>query len=174
MNTARAILVVGATLALQTTLARFLPSGMDAVDLVLVGVVYVALTSGAVTGLVTGAVAGLAQDALATTSGVMGVGGVANTLVGYVAGRIGTQLIVAAALPRFVVFFGATVLRAVVFIGLSRVLGLGQFSAPYVAVAEQAASNAVLGVVAFQVVELLPGALERRRMARSRQRRQRR
>jgi rod shape-determining protein MreD len=162
-------LVVGATLALQTTLARFLPSGMGAVDLVLVGVVYVALTSGSVTGLVAGTVAGLAQDALA--SGVVGIGGLAKTIVGFAAGRIGTQLIVSAALPRFVVFFGATVVHAIVFIGLYRVLDLRQFDAPFVSVVEQAASNAVLGVLAFQVVELLPGALERRRMARSRLRR---
>ena len=41
-------------LALQTTLARFLVRGTVAVDLVLVVVVYVALTSGPVTGLLTG------------------------------------------------------------------------------------------------------------------------
>src|SRR6185503_16444077 len=45
------ILAVGAALALQTTLARFLVRGTAAVDLVLVAVVYVALTSGPVTGL---------------------------------------------------------------------------------------------------------------------------
>ena len=169
MNPARAILVVVGTLALQTTLARFLPSGMAAVDLVLVGVVYIALTSGPVTGLLAGTLAGLAQDAL--SSGTIGIGGLAKTLVGYAAGRVGTQLIVAAALPRFVVFFGGTVLHQIVFIGLYRLLDLRQFASPVVTVMEQSASNAVLGVAVFQVVELLPGALERRRMAKTRLRR---
>ncbi len=169
MNQARAILVVVVTLALQTTLARFLPSGMTAVDLVLVGVVYIALTSGPVTGLLAGTIAGLAQDAL--SSGVIGIGGLAKTLVGYAAGRVGTQLIVAAAIPRFVVFFGGTVVHQIVFIGLYRLLDLRQFNAPYAMVLEEAAANAVLGVAVFQAVELLPGALERRRSARSRTRR---
>ena len=39
------------------------------------------------------------------------------------------------------------------------------------AVAGQAAANSVVGVVAFQVVEMLPGAVERRRAARTRLRR---
>ncbi|OFW30473.1 MAG: rod shape-determining protein MreD [Acidobacteria bacterium RIFCSPLOWO2_12_FULL_65_11] len=169
MNAARVFLVVAATLALQTTLARFLPTGMDAVDLVLVGVVYIALTSGPVTGLVTGTCAGLAQDALA--SGVLGIGGLAKTIVGFAAGRVGTQLIVTATLPRFVVFFGATVVHAVVFIGLYMLLDLRQFPAPFVTVVEQAAGNAILGVLVFQVVELLPGALERRRAAKTWRRR---
>jgi hypothetical protein len=75
-----------------------------AVDLVLVVVVYVALTSGPATGLLSGTFAGLAQDAL--SSSVIGIGGLAKTLVGFLAGIIGTQFIVTASLPRFVVFFG--------------------------------------------------------------------
>jgi hypothetical protein len=39
------------------------------------------------------------------------------------------------------------------------------------AVAGQALGNAIVGVVAFQVVELLPGAMERRRAMRGRLRR---
>ena len=68
-------------------------------------------------------------------------------------------------LPRFVVFFGATVLHAVVFIGLVRAArACGSSASPYGAVAGQALGNAVVGVVAFQLAELLPGAVERRRM----------
>ena len=169
MRAGKAVAVLTVTLALQTTLSRVLPSGLPALDLVLVAVVYVALTSGPVTGLLAGTFAGLAQDAL--SSGTVGIGGLAKTIVGYLAGRVGTQLIVAAAFPRFVVFVGATLLHALVFIGLYRVLDLRDFPSPYVGVAEQAASNAVVGVMAFQVVEFLPGALERRRMAKSRLRR---
>lgn len=158
------ILATALALALQTSLA-----GTNAVDFVLVVVVYVALTYGPVTGLLTGTFAGLVQDALA--SGVIGIGGLAKTIVGFLAGVIGTQFIVAQSLPRFVVFFGATILHAVVFYGLYMVLNLRQFGSAYAAIAGQALSNALVGVVAFQLVELLPGAVERRRAARHRIRR---
>jgi rod shape-determining protein MreD len=169
VRAAGVILAVVAALALQTTLARFLVRGAAALDLVLVVVVYVALTSGSSTGLMTGAFAGLVQDAL--SYGVIGIGGLAKTIVGFLAGIVGTQFIVANSLPRFVVFFGATVLHAVVFMGLYGLLDLRHFGTPYAAVAAQATANAVVGVVAFQLVELLPGAVERRRAAKSRLRR---
>jgi rod shape-determining protein MreD len=158
------VLATALALALQTTLA-----GTDAVDFVLVVVVYVALTSGPVTGLLTGTFAGLVQDALA--SGVIGIGGLAKTIVGFLAGVIGTQFIVAQPVPRFVVFFGATLLHAVVFYGLYLVLNLRQFGSAYATIAGQALGNALVGVVAFQLVELLPGVVERRRAAKHRIRR---
>ena len=162
-------LAVALAVALQTTLARFVIRGLVAVDLLLVAVVYVALTSGPVTGLLTGTFAGLVQDAL--TTGVVGIGGLAKTVVGFLAGIIGTQFIVTQPLPRFVVFFGATVLHAIIYIGLYVLLDLRHFGTPVAAVAGQATGNAVVGVVAFQLVELLPGAVERRRAARTRLRR---
>ncbi|MBI3400431.1 MAG: rod shape-determining protein MreD [Acidobacteria bacterium] len=169
MKTAGIILAVAVALALQTTLARFVAGGTIAVDLVLVVVVYVALTSGPATGLLTGTFAGLVQDAL--SSNVIGIGGLAKTIVGFLAGILGTQFIVAASLPRFVVFVAATLVHAVVFMGLYVLLDLRHFGSPYGAVTGQAVGNAVVGVVAFQVVELLPGAVERRRSQRTRLRR---
>jgi len=169
VKAAGVILAVAVALAVQTTLARFIVRGAVAVDLVLGPVVYVALTSGPVTGLLAGTLAGLIQDTL--SSGVIGIGGLAKTIVGFVAGIIGTQFIVAQPLPRFVVFFGATVLHAIVFMGLYVVLDVRHFGTPYAAVAGQAVGNAVVGVVAFQLVELLPGAMERRKAQRGRLRR---
>jgi rod shape-determining protein MreD len=163
------ILAVAVALALQTTLSRVAVRSTVAVDLVLVVVVYVALTSGPASGLLTGTFAGLVQDAL--SSPVIGIGGLAKTIVGFLAGIIGSQFIVAQPLPRFVVFFGATVVHAIVFMGLYTLLGLRHFGTPYAAVAGQAAANAVIGVVAFQLVELLPGAVERRKAQRTRLRR---
>ena len=168
MKAAGIILAVVAALVLQTTLARYV-RGTVAVNLVLVVVVYVALRSGSVTGLLAGTFAGLLQDAL--TTGVIGIGGLAKTLVGFLTGIIGTQFIVAQPLPRFYVFFGATLLHELVFIGLYTLLDLRHFEAPYAAVAGQAAGNAAVGVVAFQLIELLPAAVERRRAAKGRIRR---
>jgi rod shape-determining protein MreD len=160
------VLATALALTLQTTLARYFVRGTNAVDLVLVVVVYAALTAGPVTGFLTGTFAGLIQDALST--GYVGIGGLAKTIVGFLAGVIGTQFIVAQPLPRFVVFFAATIVHAIVFYGLYVVLNNWQFRTALTAVAGQALSNAVVGVVAFQVAELLPGAVERRRAAKGR------
>ena len=169
MKVAGVILAIAVALALQTTLARFVIRGTVAVDLVFVLVVYVALSSGPVTGLLTGALAGLAQDAL--SSGVIGIGGLAKTVVGFLAGMVGTQFIVSQPLSRLVVFFAATLLHAAIFIGLYVLLDLRHFGTPAAAVLGQAAGNAVVGVIAFQLTEFVPGAMERRRMQKTRVRR---
>ena len=169
MRAAGVILAIALALVLQTTLTRFIVRGTIAVDLVLVVVVYVALMSGPVTGLLAGTVAGLLQDSLST--GVVGIGGLAKTIVGFLVGIVGTQFIVARPQPRFVVFVAATELHQAITIGLRVTLGLRSFGTPYAAVAGQALGNAVVGVAAFQLVELLPGAVERRRASRSRLRR---
>jgi hypothetical protein len=98
---------------------------------------------------------------------VLGMAGLSKTVVGYVTGILGTQFIVTGTLTRFVVFFLATVMNDVVFMGMYELLGLRSFGTPYAAVAAKGLGNAVVGVLAFKVVELLPGAVERRRLARS-------
>lgn len=155
-----AVVALVLALALQTTLAQMLVRGTAALDLVLVVVVYVGLTMGPTTGLLAGALAGLAQDAL--SSGIIGIGGLAKTVVGYVTGIVGTQFIVARPLPRFVVFVVATVVHAVIFMGAYELLGARRFGFPYGGVLSQGAVNGLVGVVAFQAIELLPGAVERR------------
>ncbi len=162
------LVAMGLALALQTTLARFVVGGTAAIDLVLVAVVYVALTSGPVAGMLTGSLAGLVQDSL--SSGIIGVGGLAKSLVGFLAGAFGQQFIVTAALPRLVMFVAATALHAAVFMGLSVWLGDRTFPSPWTAIASQALGNALVGLVAFTIIESLPGMMERRRMRRPRRR----
>jgi rod shape-determining protein MreD len=164
VKAAGVLVAIALALALQTTLARFVVSGTAAIDLVLVVVVYVALTTGPGTGMLAGSVAGLIQDAL--SSGVIGIGGLAKSIVGFLAGVIGQQFIVTAALPRFVMFLAATAVHAAVFMGLYVVLGLRSFPSPYTAVMSQALGNAVVGMIAFTIIEALPGMVERRRVRR--------
>jgi len=158
------LIAIALALALQTTLARFLVGGTAAVDLVLVVVVYVALTSGPVTGMFAGSLAGLIQDAL--SSGIVGIGGLAKSVVGFLAGAIGQQFIVTAALPRVVMFLGATAVHAAVFMGLYVLLGLRSFPSPWAAIVSQALGNAAVGMIAFMLIESLPAVVERRRMRR--------
>lgn len=164
MKAVGVLIAIALALALQTTLARFLVGGTAAVDLVLVVVVYVALTSGPVTGMLAGSLAGLVQDAL--SSGVIGIGGLAKSVVGFLAGAIGQQFIVTAALPRLVMFVAATAAHAAVFMGLYVLLGLRSFPSPWTAIASQAVGNAAVGMIAFTLIESLPGMAERRRLRR--------
>ena len=151
-------------IVLQTTLAWFVAPRALTVDLVLVVVLYVALSSGAVAGLVAGTVGGLVQDAL--SSGILGMGALAKTLVGFLAGRFGTQFIVTAMVPRFLVFAAASAAHAGLFMGAYTLLGLRTFPNPWAAVALQALGNGALGVVVYQFAESLPRILERRRSGR--------
>jgi rod shape-determining protein MreD len=159
-----AVLAIAVALALQTTLDRYLGGTTAAVDLVLVAVVYVALTSGPVGGMVAGSAAGLIQDAL--TSGMVGIGGLAKLVVGFLVGALSQQFIVTAALPRLLMFAAATAVHAAVFMGLYVMLGLRTFESPGRAVLAQALANALVGMVAFGLIEAVPGTVERRRMTR--------
>ena len=166
MKSTTTIVAVAVALGLQTTLGHVL-GGRLRLDLVLVTVAWIGLTLGPGFGLLAGTIGGLAQDALGT--GILGTGGLAKTIVGYLAGIVGTQFIVAQMLPRFLVFAAVTFLQALIIAGLDFVLGAGGGATlAWAAVGRQALGNAVLGVLLFQIVEFLPGAVERRRMDRGR------
>ena len=164
MKAVGVLIAIALALALQTTLARFLVGGTAALDLVLVVVVYVALTTGPVAGMLAGSVAGIIQDTL--SSGVIGIGGLAKSLVGFAVGVISQQFIVTTALPRFVMFLAATAAHAAVFMGLYVLLGLRTFPSPWAAILSQALGNAAVGMIAFTIIEGLPVFVERRRVTR--------
>ncbi len=163
MKTWWVLLAAALSVAVQTTLNRYFPGGI--VDLVLVVVVFTSLASGRMTGLWTGTAAGLLQDAM--SGGVIGMAGLSKTVVGFLAGIIGTQFIVTQAFSRFVVFMLATVVDAILFMGLYELLGLRQFNAPMTTIAVRALLNAVVGVLLFKLVESFPGAIERYRASRT-------
>jgi rod shape-determining protein MreD len=160
LRTIRIIVAVVLAVWLQMALRNVLVLGTAPLDLVLVAVVYIALKFGPTTGLLAGACAGLAQDALG--SGIIGIGGLAKTVVGYIVGQAGTQFIVTGPLPRFVTFVASTVIHAVIFMGLNELLGLARFGFPWGGVLGQGVANAVVGIVTLQAIELVPGAMERR------------
>ena len=176
MKTIGVAVMIAVALALQTSFARFLTPGANLVDLVFVAVVYVALTGGPAAGLLAGAVAGLAQDALAATGtsvivvgpgiatarSIIGIGGLAKTVVGFVAGIIGSQFIVARPLPRAFVFFTANVAHAIIFMGLYQMIDPSYAQVSYGALFSQAGASALVGVLAFQASDLWPGFADRR------------
>jgi rod shape-determining protein MreD len=151
VKAAGGLVAIALALALQTTLDRFLESGAGGVDLVLVA------------GMLTGSLAGLLQDSFGI--GPVGIGGLAKSIVGFLVGVVGQQFIVTAALPRLLMFLAATVVHSAVFMGLYVALDLRAFP-PWTTIGLQALANAVAGVVAFTVIEAVPGVVDRRRMAR--------
>jgi len=161
VKTAWVLLAIALALVLQTTLARFTVGGHTPVDLVLVAVVYAALVRGPVTGLLAGTVGGLAQDAL--SGGLVGVGGLAKTLVGFVGGVIGAQFVVAQPLSRFALFFAATVVHGSCFLSVYALIGSRGSVLSFGQVIAQAVGNGIVGVAAFQVAAMLPGLRDRRR-----------
>ena len=161
MKTVGVLIAVALALALQTTLAQLLVGGTAAIELVLVAVVAVALTTGPVGGMLAGSVAGLIQDSLST--GVLGIGGLAKSVIGFVAGAISQQFILTSALPRFLMFVGATIVHEACFQALYSLVDARPFRLVYSAVLAQALINGVIGVVAFMVVERGPEMLQRRR-----------
>jgi len=161
VNGLRILAFIAVALVLQTTLARFLVRGSIGVDLVLVIVIYLSLRAGPTVGIVSGTVAGLAQDAL--TTGVVGIGGLGKTIVGYLAGTVGRAFIVAQPVPRFLVFFVATLIEMAVITGFHLLLDSGPPVVPVGAIIAQAFGNSLVGIVLFQLADGLPRIAERRR-----------
>ena len=79
-------------------------SGQAPVDLVLVVVVYTALSRGPAAGVWTGTAAGLLQDVL--SGGIVGVSGLAKCLTGAVVGLSGTRFFVGNSVSRFFTYMG--------------------------------------------------------------------
>ena len=166
MKTAGVLLALVMALAVQTSLSGLTMAGASMVNLVVVAVVYAALVFGPVTGMMAGTAGGLAQDALA--GGIVGIGSLSKTIVGFLAGLLGAQFIVAQPLPRFVMFVSASVLHEICYQGLSALVEVRPLRLAYGPVLTQAAINGIVGLSAFFVVERLPGMLQRRRARRGR------
>ena len=164
----RAAAVLGAlvvALLVQTSLAGISFRSAGLVNLVLVAVVYVAIGYGPVAGLLAGTAGGLVQDAL--SGGIVGIGGLSKTLVGFVVGVLSAQFIVSQPLPRLVMFVGATIAHELCFQALYALVESRAFAMSSSAVLTQAVINGAIGILAFQVVEKSPTMVARRRARRA-------
>lgn len=159
------VAAIAVALALQTTLANAFAANRAMVDFLLVVVVFTALAAGPVAGLLVGTVAGLAQDALA--GGILGIEGLAKSLVGVAVGVLAQQFIVSGSLPRLVVFAGASMANIATVWGIYSLIDPGRVRLDVPTMVTESLLNALVGVVAFQVIEKTPGYMHRRRMRRA-------
>lgn len=164
MKITRVLLVAAAALLLQMVFARVAVGGRWVFDVVLVGVVYAALRWGPASGMWVGTLAGLAQDAL--SGDVVGLGGFAKTVVGFGTGVAGTQFLVARPFARAGVVAVATIPHRVIIVGLLAVVDQDWKGLPWGALAMETGLNAIIGLVAFQATEMLPGAVRQSRARR--------
>lgn len=164
MKTAGVVVAVAVAVAVQLTMARFMIAQGRAIDLVLVLVIYVGLAMGPLPGLFAGSAAGIAQDLL--SGGLVGVGGLAKSTVGFFAGVAGQQFIVAHSVPRFFVFWLATLIQAGIVIGIYSLLDPRNLVAPYGQVLTQSLGNGLVGVLTFKIIETVPSIAERHRARR--------
>ena len=152
-------------LLFQTTVAGISLQGGTLVNFVLVAVICLALSLGALTGLLAGAAGGLVQDAIA--GGVVGIGGIAKTVVGFVVGVLGAQFIVSQPLPRFVMFVGGTIVHELCFQSLYALVETRAVQFAWRTMLTQAAINGVIGILALQIVESAPGLKQKREARRA-------
>ena len=92
MKIAAVLATVAIGVALQLALARYTVGGRWVFDIVVVGVVYAALAWGPAAGMIAGSAGGLIQDVL--SNDVVGSGGLAKTLIGFVTGVVGSRKLV--------------------------------------------------------------------------------
>lgn len=172
MKVIRVLLTVIVAVTLQMALARYAVAGRWVFDLVLVGVMYASFYWGPAAGMVAGTLGGLTQDALSGT--VIGLGGFAKTAVGFGAGEIGARVLVARPIARAGGVAAATVLHRLIVVGLMAVVDRDWPGLSWTAMLMETGLNAGAGFVAFQLTEMLPGAVqqsrERRRSSFSRRR----
>lgn len=165
MKIAAVMAALALALVLQATIAGMWMAGATAVNLVLVAVVYVALAFGPVTGMLAGTAGGLAQDAIA--GGIVGIGGLSKTLVGFLVGVLGAQFIVSTTIPRLVMFVAASFAHELCFQALYALVESRGVRIQYSVVLTQALVNGLVGIIAFFVVEHGPEVIQRRRSYRA-------
>ena len=165
MSLSRVVGVVFVAVVLQVVFARYMVGGRFVFDLVLVGVVFVALQAGAVGGMLAGTIGGLLQDV--TSGSVLGVGGLLKTIVGCLAGMLGTQFVVAKPYARALIVAAASLIHAAMAIGLEAVISQQWPGIVWTALLQMILLNAIVGYIAFYLTDALPSAMSR---GRSRQR----
>jgi rod shape-determining protein MreD len=165
MKTPIVIGVLAASLLLQSTIAGMSFAAGSRVNLVLVAVIYVALAYGAVTGMLAGCAAGLVQDSIA--GGIVGIGGLSKTVVGFFVGVLGAQFIVSTPVPRFLMFFGASLVHELCFQALYALVEAHSIRLQISGALIQALVNGAVGITIFMLAERGPEMMQRDNWRRS-------
>jgi rod shape-determining protein MreD len=164
MKLTSVLLTIAVAVFLQVVLARYTVGGTWAFDLVLVGVVFAALQWGPAAGMVGGTLGGLVQDLLAGE--IVGVGALPKTVVGFVAGVVGTQFVLTRPSARLTVMVAASVVHRLMILLLAGLIDQQWPAVSWGAMLTETAINVACALVVFQATNMLPDVVERQRMSR--------
>ena len=164
MRAASLSVAVAIAVAAQTTYALFANGTSANVDFPLIVVVFAALSRGPLVGLWTGVVAGLVQDLL--SGGIVGVSGLAKSLVGFAIGWAGSQFMLSYFWHRVPVLVVATMLHSLCFVGVYMLIPAAGPMMMWSDVLMQGIANALVGVLIYGVIEHGPSMWERMRRGR--------
>jgi len=144
-------LVPLAALVIQAWLPRVLGRFMY-MDLPLLITIYFALNRRSpIHGTVLGAILGMAQDGL--TQGAIGIHGIANTVVGFLAASVGIRVVVENNVIRMMMNFMLTLLSSGIVAVVVRVLLGLDWHSNWMDELLRAAGNSVIGAVMFPLLD---------------------
>jgi rod shape-determining protein MreD len=139
-------------LVLQAWLPRVL-GRFAYMDLPLLVTIYFALNRRSpIHGTLLGAILGMAQDGL--TQGAIGIHGIANTVVGFLAASIGIRIVVENNFIRMVLNFVFTLLSSALVLFVVHVLLGLDWQSNWLDEVLRAAGNGVIGLVLFPLLDL--------------------
>jgi rod shape-determining protein MreD len=145
------ILIPLAALVLQAWLPRLL-GRFAYMDLPLLVTIYFALNRRSpIHGTLLGALLGMAQDGL--TQGAIGIHGIANTVVGFLAASIGIRIVVENNAIRMVLNFVFTLLSSAIVLFIIRVLLGLDWQSNWLDELLRATGNGLIGLVLFPLLD---------------------
>lgn len=141
-----------AALLLQTLLSLVLPGYARVFDPFLLVLVYCGLTGGATRAMLAGAAAGWVQD-VHFGGPVLGLSGLTKVLVGFGVGAGSARFHLVEPGPRVLVLLVATAADALIFNRLAAVFDVTAYALSPLGLLVRAATNAVVGIVAFEAID---------------------
>lgn len=106
-----------------------------------------------ISGCVTGAIIGLLQDALGGPAHPIGIYGITDTIIGYMASSLGVKIDVENPGTRFLIVYGFFVIHEAVYYGVGHGLLRQPLHWSWSHVAIAALANAVVGLLVFQMLD---------------------
>ena len=141
-----------AALLLQTALSQIVPGHARILDPFLIVLVYCGLTGGEMHGMLAGVAAGWIQD-IHFGGSVLGLAGLTKILIGFTVGAASSRFHLVEAAARALVLFVATAADALIYTQLASVFDVAAYEITPAGILVRAIVNAVVGVVAYELVE---------------------
>jgi cell shape-determining protein MreD len=152
MTAAWSGLAIVLALLLQSGLSLLLPGGARLIDPLLLITIFVCLTRGENTGMLVATAAAWAQD-LQFGVAPLGLLGLARVLVAFAVGQAGRRFLITSLPAQLATVFAAALVDVWLLARFAAMFEVSVVSLPITTVLARAALNAVVGAVAFQLIE---------------------